>query len=307
MFALKKGTFRLFRAGGIEVFLHWSWFVVAAWDLSARREAYGHRAWHVAEYLAIFGIILLHEFGHALACRSVGGQADRIVLWPLGGVAFVRPPARPGALLWSIAAGPLVNVALAAILVPAWFLLANPWDLDAPTTDAISWLTSLTIINLGLLAFNLLPIYPLDGGQILQSLLWFVVGRPWSLIVAGTIGVLAGLAAIPAALSFGAPFPAALAAFVAWIASGGVRQGLALRRFEGAGRREGLSCPSCKAAPPIGPFWICKDCRTKFDTFREGGICPSCSTPFAETACTTCGRRSPILAWHGGSLPADAV
>ena len=49
---------------------------------------------------------MLHEFGHALACRQVGGQADLIVLWPLGGVAYVNPPPRPGALLWSIAAGP---------------------------------------------------------------------------------------------------------------------------------------------------------------------------------------------------------
>ena len=66
---------------------------------------------NVLEYLALFGIVLLHEFGHALACRQVGGTADRIMLWPLGGVAYVNPPSRPGATLWSLAAGPLVNVA----------------------------------------------------------------------------------------------------------------------------------------------------------------------------------------------------
>ena len=59
--------------------------------------------------------MLLHEFGHALACRQVGGVANRIVLWPLGGIAYVNPPPRPGAVLWSIAAGPLVNVALVPI------------------------------------------------------------------------------------------------------------------------------------------------------------------------------------------------
>ena len=48
-------------------------------------------------YLALFSIVLLHEFGHALACRQVGGKADQIVLWPLGGVAYVAPPPRPGA------------------------------------------------------------------------------------------------------------------------------------------------------------------------------------------------------------------
>ena len=60
---------------------------------------------------------MMHEFGHALACRQVGGQANRIVLWPLGGIAFVSPPPRAGAMLWSIAAGPLVNLLLAPILM----------------------------------------------------------------------------------------------------------------------------------------------------------------------------------------------
>ena len=64
----------------------------------------------------ILNLILAHEFGHSLACRSVGGEANRIVLWPLGGIAYVSPPQRPGATLWSIAAGPLVNVALVPVL-----------------------------------------------------------------------------------------------------------------------------------------------------------------------------------------------
>jgi Zn-dependent protease len=71
------------------------------------------------EYLALFSIVLMHEFGHALACRQVGGTADQILLWPFGGVAYVNPPQRPGAMLWSIAAGPLVNVALFPLLLAA--------------------------------------------------------------------------------------------------------------------------------------------------------------------------------------------
>ena len=63
-----------------------------------------------------------HEFGHALACRQVGGSANQIILWPLGGVAYVNPPQRPGATLWSIAAGPLVNVALLPVLGVAFLL-----------------------------------------------------------------------------------------------------------------------------------------------------------------------------------------
>ena len=108
----KEGSIRLFRFAGIDVFLHWSWLVVAFYVIETRRGQYSSLFWNALEYLALFLIVLLHEFGHSLACRQVGGRADKIVLWPLGGVAYVNPPPRPGPTLWSIAAGPLVNVAI---------------------------------------------------------------------------------------------------------------------------------------------------------------------------------------------------
>ena len=95
------GSYHLFRLFGIQVQVHWSWFLVAVIQLKYSR-LFDHVLWHLVVYLSLFAIVLLHEFGHALACRSVGGQADRIMLWPLGGIAFVRPPLRPGAVLWSI-------------------------------------------------------------------------------------------------------------------------------------------------------------------------------------------------------------
>ena len=114
--SFKNGSLRLFRFAGIDVFLHWAWFLVAAFEISNRTRNYSSPVWNVLEYLTLFLIVMVHEFGHALACRQVGGIADRIMLWPLGGVAYVDPPPRPGATLWSIAAGPLVNVALIPIL-----------------------------------------------------------------------------------------------------------------------------------------------------------------------------------------------
>src|SRR5262249_47670399 len=117
------GSLRLFRVAGIDVSVHWTWLVVAYFRIQWRAAdvppelSYSSPVWYLIEYLALFGIVLLHEFGHALACRSVGGVANRIVLWPLGGIAFVNPPPRPGALLWCIAAGPLVNVALVPLTV----------------------------------------------------------------------------------------------------------------------------------------------------------------------------------------------
>src|SRR5262245_24992133 len=119
------GSIRLFRLAGVTVHLHWTWLIVAYIAVRYRADQYGSLVWNVAEYLALFGIVLLHEYGHALACRSVGGRADHIVLWPLGGIAFVAPPPRPGAVLWSIAAGPLVNVVLLPITIGAFVLAAN--------------------------------------------------------------------------------------------------------------------------------------------------------------------------------------
>src|SRR5436189_3949491 len=98
MNSLSDGSFRLFRFAGITVYLHWTWFLVAYIQIINRFNHYDSQAWNVLEYVALFGIVTLHEFGHALACRSVGGRAEQIVLWPLGGVAFVSPPPRPGAL-----------------------------------------------------------------------------------------------------------------------------------------------------------------------------------------------------------------
>src|SRR5262245_35294569 len=141
-----KDSIRLFRIRGIDVFLHWSWFLVAAFELSNRQNAYGSLLWNVFEYLALFLIVLLHEFGHALACRQVGGEAERILLWPLGGVASVKPPQRPGAVLWSIAAGPSVNVALVLILLTA-SAAANAMNLSVIAPNLREFLRALSMTN----------------------------------------------------------------------------------------------------------------------------------------------------------------
>jgi Zn-dependent protease len=181
------GAFHLFTFSGINVSIHFSWFIIAAYQLLARPHGYLNPVWAGYEYLMLFGIVLLHEFGHALACRQTGGVADRIMLWPLGGVAFVRPPLRPTAQLWSIAAGPLVNLVLVPILYAVYFAAgAGGWWFKNP--DAYRLVVNTNIINAGLLVFNLLPIYPLDGGQILRSLLWFPLGRIRSLKIAAAIG-----------------------------------------------------------------------------------------------------------------------
>ncbi len=143
-----QGSLRLFQYSGIEVFLHWSWFLVAVIEIEWRGRNYSSITWNILEYLGLFLIVLVHEFGHSLACRQVGGTANRIVLWPLGGVAYVNPPQRPGATLWSIAAGPLVNVAFLVILYALGVLnRATGWANAIP--NAHPFLHTLWLINLG--------------------------------------------------------------------------------------------------------------------------------------------------------------
>ncbi len=184
-----SGTIRLFRFAGVTVYLHWSWFLVAAYFVSSLAHSYHRPIWAVYEYLFLFAIVLAHEFGHALACRSTGGVANRIVLWPLGGVAFVAPPPRPGAYLWSLAAGPLVNVALIPVIYVVIIVLS---PLARANPDIAHLLFEIRWMNFLLLGFNLLPVYPLDGGQILRALLWFPLGPIRSLQIAAVIGFIGG-------------------------------------------------------------------------------------------------------------------
>src|SRR5436190_24190650 len=127
------GTIRLFKFSGIQVYLHFSWFLIAAYQFTQRRAVYDSAVFAAGEYIALFVIVLLHEFGHSLACRQTGGTADQIVLWPLGGIAFVNPPRRPGAMLWSIAAGPLVNVLLVPVLFVVHLVVVRDVDVTAPS------------------------------------------------------------------------------------------------------------------------------------------------------------------------------
>ena len=296
MTSIRQGSIHLIRFAGIDVFLHWSWFLVAAFEISNRAKSYSSLTWNVLEYLALFLIVMLHEYGHALACRQVGGTANQIVLWPLGGVAYVNPPPRPGAMLWSIAAGPLVNVAL-LVLVPLLGIL-NRWSWLADTMpDARLFLRALGVINLGLLIFNLLPIYPLDGGQILHSLLWFVVGRARSLMAAAVIGFVGVAGLIILAVWIQSIWFGILAVFILTNCWTGLRQAQALSRLAKLPRREGFACPVCKTPPPAGSFWKCPRCGKPFDTFQTGAICPNCAAQFPVMISLDCRSPHPLTEW----------
>ncbi len=302
----RQGSIHLFRLFGIDVFLHWWWFLVAVYEIQSRAGRYSSVAWNVFEYLALFLIVLVHEFGHALACRQVGGRADRIVLWPLGGVAYVDPPPRAGATLWSIAAGPLVNVALIPVLATIYSMgRSAEWATSLP--DVYKLVRAILYINVGLLIFNILPIYPLDGGQILRSLFWFVLGRARSLMVATILGLIGVVGFIGLAIYVHDVWLGLIAFYMLMNCWGGLKHAQALLKLAKLPRRDGYVCPTCKTAPPVGAYWKCANCGQAFDTFQTGAVCPSCRTQFPATRCLDCGRLYPIAEWMGQTLVAPSV
>jgi len=306
MLGMRQGSIHLARIAGIDLFLHWSWFVVAAIEIGSRAGRYTSLVWNVLEYLALFAIVLLHEFGHALACRQVGGTVDRIMLWPLGGVAFVNPPPRPGATLWSLAAGPLVNVALLPILGAALAMSRSlGWARTMP--DAHHFLSMVLGINVVLLLFNILPIYPLDGGQVLRSLLWFVMGRARSLMVTTVLGFVGAAGLVALALWLHSTWSLLIAGYMLLNCWGGLQNARVLLRNEKLPRRAGFACPNCGSAPLVGEHWKCAQCGQAFDTFATGTVCPHCSAQYPNTMCGECRQLRPMSEWAAGAYASQGT
>jgi Zn-dependent protease len=149
----------------------------------------------------LFAIVLLHEFGHCFAARWVGGDADEIVMTPIGGLAMASPPQRWLPTLITVAAGPLVNVILCLLCgVALWLYLGwLPWDptrfvpprgISSSMLNVVGWVFWIYQTSYMLLMFNLLPVFPLDGGQMLQALLWPKFGYYKSMNFACITGII---------------------------------------------------------------------------------------------------------------------
>lgn len=172
-----SSSFRLGRIAGVEIGAHWSWLLVVAlivWSLAAGVFPSANPGLSDGTYVAMaavaavlfFASLTLHELGHAIQARRDGIAIDGITLWVFGGVARFRgqlPSA--GAELRVAVAGPLVSLALGL----AFLAVALALPLPAAVDGVVFWLGQ---INLFLLAFNLLPALPLDGGRVLRALLW---------------------------------------------------------------------------------------------------------------------------------------
>src|SRR5262249_47318817 len=76
-----------------------------------------------------------------------------------------------------------------------------------------------------------------------------------------------------------------------------LRTAFALTRQEKAPTHPGYACPSCKAAPHVGTYWLCPQCKKPFDTFGSNAACPDCRTSFTSTRCPVCGQSNPVADW----------
>jgi Zn-dependent protease/CBS domain-containing protein len=175
-------TFRIGRVAGVDIGIHWSWLFIAillCWSLAAGVFPETNPGLDDGVYVAMaavavpafFACLLAHELGHARQARREGMVIEGIVLWLLGGVARFAgrfPSAR--AELRIALAGPAVSAVLGVLLIAVSVLVPLPAAVDG----TVHWLG---YINLLLLAFNLLPFMPLDGGRVLRAILWEIKGN----------------------------------------------------------------------------------------------------------------------------------
>ena len=210
-------------------------------------EPFPHGAWiDAAVFCALlFSSVLLHEFGHCFGARAVNGDANEVLLWPLGGLATVDVPHTPGANFLTAAAGPAVNLGLCVVCALLLAFAANPaiqppWNIFDPNTGVlriadsgevhlVTWggaghdtrdfwpllLSRLFFANWLLFLLNvLLPGFPLDGGRMLQSALWRYLGYRQAMVIAIIAGFVCVFVAAVGAIALNQLLPLALAGFI---------------------------------------------------------------------------------------------
>ncbi len=210
---LLYGRVHLFRAFRIDVAAHSSLIITMVLMLLFAGTGF---VWQdrVISAALLFIIVLMHEFGHCFGARWVGGDAEQIVMHPLGGLAFTQPPSNWKAHLVTTVCGPAVNFALCIISGGLLYALVGqiPWKpyFYGPWTSFRGWLDPIWLLywlyqtNWALLLFNLLPIYPLDGGRIVQESLWPKYGYYRSMVLATNTGIIGSVAFGMVAIATGA-------------------------------------------------------------------------------------------------------
>lgn len=196
-------SINLFRVRGIQLALHFSFFLLlGVFAFSGWAEAeWAGMAWYAAMFGAFFVCVTLHELGHSFAAMRLGIRVRRILLMPIGGMAeFEDMPRRPAHELLITVAGPAVNYVIAGLL---WLWVGTPSTglfADQYPASLAGFAQMLLAWNILMGTFNLLPIFPMDGGRILRASL--ARRQPYlrATIIAATIGKVLAVAAAGIAL-----------------------------------------------------------------------------------------------------------
>ncbi len=187
-----KWTLKLGRIGGIDVRMHFTFVLLISWvALVHWRQGQSLVAVFlgVLFILAVFMCVILHEFGHALTAKRFGIKTRDIILLPIGGVARLeRMPTHPLQELWVALAGPAVNVVI-AISIFTWLkLTASMEPIQTLTISSGTFLERLMVVNLFLVAFNMIPAFPMDGGRVLRAVMATRVEYGRATQIAASIG-----------------------------------------------------------------------------------------------------------------------
>lgn len=187
-----KWSLRLGKVLGVDIYLHFTFLLLLAFlGFSSWRATHNVEAalGGVAFIVALFGCVVLHELGHALMARRYGIQTRDITLLPIGGIARLeKMPEKPRQELWVALAGPLVNVVIAAILFVGLAATGGFTPVGELGVTGGSFWQRLLALNLILVAFNLLPAFPMDGGRVLRALLAMRLGRRRATAIAANVG-----------------------------------------------------------------------------------------------------------------------
>ena len=177
------------RIAGTSIRLHFTFLLFLAWIAVAGYLANGPAAAlaTVVFILLVFGCVTLHEFGHIMMARRFGVSTPEVILSPIGGIANMeRMPEKPQQELLVAIAGPLVNVAIAAILMlVTGFGLQHFAGLDFNTAGLTE---RLILVNITLVLFNIIPAFPMDGGRVLRAILAMNMEAAKATAVAARIG-----------------------------------------------------------------------------------------------------------------------
>jgi len=170
-----KKSLRIGSVAGIGIFLHWTFLLLLAGIFAFylfQGNTLASALIGVAIIVAVFGCVVLHELGHALTARRFGVPTRSITLYPIGGIARLeRIPSEPMKEFWIAIAGPAVNVVIAVFLAGVILATGGSFAPQTLLDPGSNVLATIMWINAALVAFNLLPAFPMDGGRVLRALL----------------------------------------------------------------------------------------------------------------------------------------